>query len=579
MIGPTIAFFIVSIAVSCLALNRFIAFKNQPSLVFSFSVVLAILIPISTVFLLPIDLLSSNESEKSNFFYVDSRIILNLWRFDYWTAFILMWSFLPFLQEYYRSGSFTTRNKINDSIRANLKFQLVVGSIGIVGLVYFFVKFGFKFSIFKSLLIALSHTYSLVLSLWLMSHGLVNIPRRRFHNSLNLSKQLEVLYLNLPKKHDDMNDSLYNLKDICSVINNIVNLIDNDSAQANEFIYRDEILYLKSLVPLNLKLTNHIRSVEFSNLNQINLKILTNLHSTFKRDFTTYQSNKFEFEKSKQKILELEKLVEPESSNNDRDFGFIVKKYCVPVLNFLFALFLSVLSFIIIESEILHSTKYSIINFLLINNKISSTSKLVISIVFLCYMAFSALISLTRIKIFKIYHLFLKNSDPVSVVFFTMYANRLTIPLSYNFITLLQQNKLNSNFNKLLGNSINLSLLGEAFNEFLPRLILIPILLTFFNVFDKIKSKFQLNDYYFSDGVDSSDNNGSQMDGENLIGNKTLMINEAKNIIRMETSLNVESERQSQLQSQSQTGPQAQSPSLLSKFTNLFKSSDHELAI
>jgi len=550
MILPTIIFFISSLVLSITSLNKFLSLQNQPSLLFLIIIIFAIYIPISITFLLPIDILSSNDDAETrhNIFYLDSKYILFLWKLDYWSAFLLMWIILPFLQEYYRSGQFTSINKTKDSIKKNLKFQLIVGTIASVGLIYYFIKFGFNFQIFKSLLIALSHTYSLILSLWLMSHGLINIPRRRWLNNINLDHQLTTLYLNLPKIYDEFNESNYKFKDICFTIQNLQKIPGIEQS-----IFQNEVKILNSMIPKNLNLKNHIGSINFNNLNQINISILSKLNSNFKNEFTNFKSSKYEFDQSKLEILKLEDILQSKFNKNlifrfkyknltatkNSKLNYYLYLYIIPYYNIFISLILLILSIIIIESEIFHSTKISIINQLLLTSKISATGKLIISIIFLSYMALSALISLTRIKIFNTYHLFPKSSNPVSIVFFTMYSNRLTIPLSFNFLTLLQTGKIHSNFDDFLGKSINLSVLGGFLNNNLPRLIIIPIILTSFNFFDKLKKKLTFG--YFDDfNIDENNNDvHDDFDEENQSSNKKdNLIKEAKSIIQREITSN-----------------------------------------
>lgn len=522
MIFPTIFFFCLSLGLAVGALFKYL--RHPPSVFFTFVIVTSIYIPISIIFLLPIDILSSNDETNKSFFYLNPKYILGLWRFNYWSSFLLMWLVLPFLQEYYRSGEFTQMNKIKDSIKRNLRFYLIVGSIGTVGLIYYFFKFGLHFQTFQNLLIALSHTYSLLLSLWLMSHGLINIPKRRWLNNINLDHQLDELYLSLPKIYEELNESTFNLKDICSTIYSLEKIHG-----IKESIFKDELNILIGKLPADLEFKNHIRSVDYTNLQQLNDSIFAKLHSTLKNEETNYRSSLYEFNKIKIKILNLKDIIESKSNNfltfnysknyiKNGTLNFYLNVYLLPILNLLLAAVLFLLSIIIIESELFHSTKLSIINLILLSTKIPINLKFLISFILIAYMSLSSLISLTRIKIFKIYHLFPIFSNPVSIVFFTMYSNRLTVPLSYNFLTLLESGKIHSQFNEFLGKSINLSILGNVFNENLPRLILIPILLTSFNIFDKIKKKFSFDSF--------------EEEEENDENKRDLLIKEGKTIIQ-----------------------------------------------
>lgn len=428
------------------------------------------------------------------------------------------------LQEYYRSGEFATTARLKDAFMENVKFLAIVGGIGIIGLIYFFAKYGFTLGTFQNLLIALSHTYSLVLSLWLMAHGLVAIPRRRWNNNFNLNYQLESLYLEIPRSYEEMNESLYNFKDVCAIINSLQNITGIEQS-----VFHREVAFLNSLIPHDLNLRNHIVSAEFTSIQQLSIHGLSKLHQTFKKEKTNYESALYEFNKHKLEVLDLQDIIESKASRNlhfRTSQPFLIKNgrllyliyvFGVPIFNLLFALFQFALSFIIIESELLHSTRLSIINIILLKDSISATWKLVISMVILTYMALCAMISLTRVKIFKIYHLFPKQSNPVSVVFFTMYANRLTIPLSFNFFNFLQSDRIQSQFNSFLGESINSSILGGFLNNNLPRLMIIPVLLTGFDVFDKIKRKISWE--YLTDLLDSDDDleTSGSVRRENLI--------------------------------------------------------------
>ncbi|KAH3679450.1 hypothetical protein WICMUC_000995 [Wickerhamomyces mucosus] len=446
-----------------------------------------------------------------------------------------MWFFLPLIQEYYRSGEFSKINKLKDSIKENLKFQLIVGSLGLVALIYFFIRYGFNFDTFKNLLIGASHVYSLILSLWLMSHGLVAIPRRRWNNNFNLDYQLENLYFEIPKAYDEYNESAYNFKDICSIIRSLQNIHGIEQS-----VFHNEVQFLASLIPEDINLRHHVVSAEFTSIQQLSSQTLSRLHQTFKKEKTNYNSSLYGFNKYKLNILDLQDITESKSAGilRFRTFNPLIKNekvlyylyvYIIPTFNLLFASFQFILSFIIIESEILHSTKFSIINILLLSERITSTLKLALSIVFLTYMVTSALISLTRIKIFKIYHLFPINSNPVSVIFFIMYSNRLTIPLSFNFLTFLNNNKIQSQFNLFLGESINASIVGGFLNSNVPRLIIIPLLLTTFNVYDKLKKTISWD--YLMDFLDSDDDDESYGRGTDK---RESLIKEGKLIIQRE---------------------------------------------
>ncbi|GMF82620.1 unnamed protein product [[Candida] boidinii] len=83
----------------------------------------------------------------------------------------------------------------------------------------------------------------------------------------------------------------------------------------------------------------------------------------------------------------------------------------------------------------------------------------------------------------------------------------------------------NSSFQKFLGNSIQLIPIGKFLNDLLPRLLLIPILLNLFNVWDYLKKWFNgifFLDYFFDEfefndeePINHSHESNDQLDIEN----------------------------------------------------------------
>ena len=137
--------------------------------------------------------------------------------------------------------------------------------------------------------------------------------------------------------------------------------------------------------------------------------------------------------------------------------NFIYWYYVRPVSSRIFSVVLFVASFVILQSEFFHSSKFSLMNVLVYSTGINNHSllQLLVSSITFSYMLFASLNSLTSLKVFNMYHLVPHNSDPVSACFYTTYIARLTIPLSYNFIYLFKSRT--SVFETWYGQSIHLT--------------------------------------------------------------------------------------------------------------------------
>ena len=119
------------------------------------------------------------------------------------------------------------------------------------------------------------------------------------------------------------------------------------------------------------------------------------------------------------------------------------------------------------------------------------------------------------------YHLVPRNSDPVLACWYTMYTARMAIPLSYNFITLAVDRSCI--FETWYGQSIKLTGLFNLLNNWIPRLILIPVFLNMFHVYDKLKRKIGWANF-----DDDEDDNANDPRFSNIA--------EAKRIVNREVS-------------------------------------------
>ncbi|KAL6018254.1 hypothetical protein ACNR9Z_005294 [Candidozyma auris] len=153
--------------------------------------------PLSITFFLPVDYVKHNSASDIFGFTINDKTILVLWKSNYWSTFLLTWLLLPVLQEFYRSGHYHRLPKLKDAFRAHLKFQAIVLLVGIAGAIYLMLEVGFSFGHLKSMVIALSHIYALILALWLMAHGLIAIPRNRWVEG-NLMQNINHHYLKCP---------------------------------------------------------------------------------------------------------------------------------------------------------------------------------------------------------------------------------------------------------------------------------------------------------------------------------------------------------------------------------------------
>ena len=174
----------------------------------------------------------------------------------------------------------------------------------------------------------------------------------------------------------------------------------------------------------------------------------------------------------------------------------IVHFYLLPWLRIAVAIFLSAASIMIVWTELMYSIfpRLAVIRYTVVHHPSSSSGMIgfagqFISAAWIAYMCFSAYYSLSVVKAWGNYALVYRGTSASSACFYSSYAARLTVPLAYNFVSFLPEEDVvkSSVFYGFMGRLINLSAISERFNDFFPVLVLIPVLVTLFNVVGRTK--------------------------------------------------------------------------------------------
>lgn len=513
--------------VAVVGVHNRISFRNNlPVLIVL--VLLAVFIPLSIIILLPTDWVNRHVDKLPGIWMPDNAYWIT-WRIDYWVTFALTWLILPMLLEYYRSGHYAVAARLVDAFRANLKFQLMMLALGVVCGFYFMMEVGLLPGHIKDMVMGLTHIYSLVLTLWLMAHSLVAIPRHRWLTASPVAN-LNYLYAQVPLLVDKLDDTRASFReDILKVM-----MLANNFA--NELQWRDWILSLERQIPDDLRnqLQREYRAEESQVLvAEIDETYMVNLTKSFNRHHYNLTAYLLEYTQLLLEITRIEDTLnhDPESvvyrfSTLNPKRTYYLTMHVYPWASRVVAVVLAVLSVVVFESEMMHSTKFSLVN--LVVTHVGPYLQILLVMALFSYMLIATLLSLTLMKVFNMYHLVPHNLDPCLALWFAMYVARMTIPLLYNFLGLFVDR--NSVFEDWFGKLLQLTGLFLGINEWLPRFILVPILLTAFHVYDRVKQKVGWTEWFDDD---DDDEEAAQM----LDGSRTrneLVIAEAKRLVDRE---------------------------------------------
>ncbi|RPA88174.1 hypothetical protein BJ508DRAFT_410048 [Ascobolus immersus RN42] len=527
-----------------LLLRTFLPLRTTPQYIL-FPVFLAISIPCSIGFLVPIDI-ASHAGTDGRGIALSDRTLLVSWRIAYWLTFVLTWAILPLLQSYMDSGHRDPKRRFIAALHANMRYHLTILSLGTVGLIYFFFTSGFHLYSLKGLVIALGHCYALTLGIFLMGHGLVAVPRNLFRDA-SVSGKLRRLHIHAPKVHDSLLDANAELEDLRG---EIASLKARRTAAAKEFHAWIDAMAEKAGVTSSTIATAPTTSTSALPWSRRNpqQQVITEEYlaatnrrlriAVHKRD--RYQS---EWESLVQAAAEEQAILDsaaskrlvfptPYSTSRFKNLPFlssytrhILHLYIIPQLRRGLGLILGLSSICIVWSEIFSPIlpKLSVVGYTVVHHPNSEKGKIgfagqAIAAFWIAYMCACALTSMKSVKVWGGYALVHRKTSPGSACFYASYACRLTVPLSFNFLMFLPRPVAHgSTFYAFLGSSINLTPLGEGFSKFFPILILLPIAATLFNFYGKVKTYLGFDTLDESEDEEELFTSGGWREGRTLI--------------------------------------------------------------
>ncbi|EER45018.1 LMBR1 domain-containing protein [Histoplasma capsulatum H143] len=507
-----LALLVISILV-LLLLRLYLPLRSTPAFL-SFPVFLALALPASVVLLVPIDLTSSTRGdEPSSGIWLPPRVMLVSWRIAYWLTFVMTWVILPLLGEYVDSGYRTPKDRILYSLRSNGRYQLIVLGSGIAGLVYISIQNGFDFTSIKALVMALAYFWGLALAIYLMGHGLVVIPRTLIRNA-NPGNKLRRIQARAPRIHDRLTDSMADLEDLEFQVSQLRKNKTGAPYNLQEWI--DELVDMTSIPESRLRASAGANESRSSVPPTITARYLADITRRLAR--ARHQNARFAnaweklvreaadtqaiIDSSASKRLEFSHLSFQSSSNRSIPYitptlRYYIYVHILPAARLILAGFFSLASACVVWSEIIKSfaPRASIVTLSVVHNPTQSEPigflGQVASAAWIFYMCSAAFVGVTDVKVWGNRALVPRNTYSESACWYAGQIAKLTVPLSYNFLTFLPQDvQKKTTFYNFLGRLINLTPLGKGFDYIFPIFILIPVCATLFNLYGRVKSWF-----------------------------------------------------------------------------------------
>ncbi|KAI1337902.1 LMBR1-like membrane protein-domain-containing protein [Xylariaceae sp. FL0016] len=545
VIFACVALFVLSVVV-LLIQRHYLPLRTTPAYLLV-PVFFALWLPASIVLLVPIDLATnaSPDDEAIKGIWLPDRALLVSWRISYWLTFVLTWFILPILAEYSDAGYRDPKDRILYSLRENAQYYAIVTGSGILGLIYFFISYGANFTALKGLIMALAYCWGLVLAIYLMGHGLVAIPRALIKNA-SASGRLRRLQTRAPKVYEKMEDALMNLEDLETQVSELSKRKTGSARDYQEWI---EELSDMCNVPESRP---RARVLPRDNDSRIIPTVITEKYLadlTRQLDHARHAKSRYvdEWSHLLRDASETQAILDS-SASRKLDFGasspsssflekltiltpytrYILHNHIIPFLRIFLGGFLALASACIIWSELVKAAFpfLSVIRITVVHHWVGDSAQVglagqVISAFWILYMCAAALHTVSEVKVWRGRALVRRNTGHEAAFWYAGQVARLSVPLSYNFVTFLSPMiYTKTTFYAILGQYVDLTPLGLWFDYLFPIVVLLPVCATLFGLYGKVKRVFGLGADIVDEEEDANANGygtGSWREGRDLI--------------------------------------------------------------
>ncbi|KAJ6791957.1 LMBR1 domain-containing protein 2-like protein A [Iris pallida] len=432
------------------------------------------------------------------------------WGWSYWSTFLLTWAVVPTIQGYEDAGDFTVTERLKTSMRENLVFYLIVGSIGLFGVILLIIMHRTWDGNILGFAMACSNTFGLVTGAFLLGFGLSEIPKSIWRNAdwTNRQKLLSHRVSKVAVSLDDAHQEFSNAIVVAQ-------------ATSTQMSKRDPLRpYMDVIDNMLLQVFHEDPSFKSSGgrLGENDMdydtddKSMATLRRQLRRAQEEYYRCKSEYMTYVMEALELEDTVKNYEHRDSRGWKYVSSFRrsrtgslgslldriefiwrCVlrKKLERFSAVILGSMSVAILlaEATLLPSrVDLSLFSFLI---KAVGKQEILVQVaafVPLVYMCVCTYYSLFKIGMLMFYSLTPRQTSSVSLLMICSMVARYAPPISYNFLNLIRLGgDAKTIFEKRMGNIDDaVPFFGQGFNKIYPLIMVIYTLLVASNFFGRV---------------------------------------------------------------------------------------------
>ncbi|EJT68807.1 LMBR1 domain-containing protein [Gaeumannomyces tritici R3-111a-1] len=521
----------------------------------------ALWLPAAIVLLVPIDLASSaaTDDEASRGVWLPNRVLLVSWRITYWLTFVLTWFILPILGEYSDAGHRDPKDKLMYSLRENAQYYAIVLGASFLGLIYLIFSYGIDLRGLKGLVMALAYCWGLVLAIYLMGHGLVSIPRSLLRGA-SVSNRLRRLQARAPRLYERMEEAEAELADLEAQVAELA----RRGKAPNGGTARDYQDWIEELIDMTTTPEDGPQLLPAAAASGASRALPTIITEKYMAELTRqlvrarHARSRYVGEwayllrqaRDTQAVLDSAGSKQLDFGRAGPGAGFwdrltvhspytrhIYHFHVLPWARTVLGAVLAAASACIVWSEMIKVAlpSLSVVRLSVVHHWTADGvgqvgfAGQIIAALWILYMAAAALVTVTEVRVWRGRALVRRNTAHESAFWYASQVARLSVPLSYNFMTFLSPAVYKpTTFYIFLGQLINLTPLGAWFDYLFPVFIIVPVCATMFGLYAKVRRMFGFDvDFIGGDGSDDDEDDdvralsgygtGSWREGRDLI--------------------------------------------------------------
>ncbi|KAL5251562.1 hypothetical protein ACHWQZ_G017060 [Mnemiopsis leidyi] len=413
--------------------------------------------------------------------YLPQQYLEIFWNVVFWSSQLLTWVILPLLSSYVAAGEFTISGKVKAALIEN---AVIYGTLGIlfgVLLIYVVASKHLDKEAIKVLCITASNTWGLLVLIFLMGYGLVQVPRACWERS-SYSELLTQKRFDVSKIKIELEEAQEKLSQILEEVRHINRLV----SRSNELRRFVDIIIQKCPSLHNEDLAN-VNYDDYANGRDditISRSSLVSVHGKVISAHTNMHRCQVLWDITVSDGLDLEDWVQMKNKEYraESTLGSIKyhsRVYVIPTLLKSIAVLFALMSLVIIWSEMVFSVKHPTLTIcaILVDVVKKPAIVVVVCITFISYMCLCAYYTIFKLRLFNLYYMApAQQTDDYSLLFSATVLSRLTTPLSLNFLALVHQDTrynpdIQTAFTTIMGSFEVIPFIAQGFNVYYPILI------------------------------------------------------------------------------------------------------------